>query len=141
MRFLKYFLLFMLSLVVGCSAIKKRELMTPEIDVHSVYSESTVDDVQKAIIDACNNRGWKVVNKTDSQIDASLNVFNKHYVFVKIVYSTKEIKILYKDSINMLYTPKDKPKIHRSYNTWVSYLAEDIKKFLTIISNTHYKKK
>ncbi len=142
MRIFKFFLLvFIFSLVLGCSKVRQKEIMTPMIAVDSVYSGSTEDDVQKAIIYACSNRGWKIENKTNTQIDASIIVRNRHHVAVNIPYSQKEVKIVYKESTNMLYKPGDKPRIHRNYNTWVNYLAEDIKKYLTNIANTRVVKK
>lgn len=123
----------MLCLAAGCT---KKAVMTPEINVAARYAGLSAHEVKTAIIEACTARGWKIDAQTETQIDASITVRGKHFVAVRIPYSAQSVKIEYRDSSNMSYTPGNTPKIHRNYNNWVDYLNRDIHARLTAISNS-----
>lgn len=131
------FIILMLCLAIGCT---KKAIMTPEINVGTRYEGLSSQDVKTAIIEACIGRGWKIDSQTDTQVDASITVRGKHFVAVRIPYSVQSVKIEYKDSTNMRYTPGETPKIHRNYNNWVDYLSRDIHAKLTSISNSRISK-
>lgn len=138
MKFVKtLFLVLALSLAAGCAP---KAIMTPEINVGTHYAGLSSQDVKTAIIEACTGRGWKIDSQTDTQVDASITVRGKHFVAVRIPYSAQSVKIEYKDSSNMRYTPGETPKIHRNYNNWVDYLKRDIHAKLTSISNSRISK-
>lgn len=134
MKFMKVlFLVLMLCLAAGCT---KKAVMTPEINVENRFAGLSARDVKTAIVEACSERGWRIDAETDNRIDASITVRGKHFVAVRIPYSAQSVKIEYRDSSNMRYTPGDTPQIHRNYNNWVDYLRRDIDAALTKISNS-----
>ncbi len=138
MKCIKLFLIvLMITLALGCTKLKQQPLVTPETNVEAMYSGLSANDVQNAIIVACTTRGWKVDKKTKSQIDASILVRGKHYVFVSIPYSSKQVTIKYKDSSNMFYEGGVMPKIHHNYNKWVTNLMQTINLNLLSKSNMH----
>lgn len=131
------FIVLMLCLAVGCT---QKVMMTPEINVGTLYTGMTSQDVEKSILDACIAKGWKIDAKADNYIDASLRIRTKHLIAVHIPYSAQSVRIEYRDSENMRYKAGAKPTIHRNYNNSVDYLIRDIHAKLTSISNSRISK-
>lgn len=127
----------MLCLIAGCT---QKAMMTPEINVDTLYAGMSEQDVEKAVIDACLAKGWKIDAREDGQIDASLRIRTKHLIAVRIPYSAHSVRIEYRDSENMRYKAGSKPTIHRNYNNSVDYLVRDIHARLTAISNSRIAK-
>ena len=90
-------------------------------------SSATLDDVKKAIISGCLEKGWTPVADGDTQIKCSILVHGKHYAEVVIPYSESSFSILYSDSRVLDYNEK-KQRIHRNYNNWVLNLSQSIKR-------------
>ena len=133
----------------GCGQMKVKPISTPELNVATAYSGMSAEDVESAILTACKNRGWKIINQTDDSIDATIHVRGKHSASVCISFSASHVKIDYKDSVNLRYgqyrdlEKEDEdiriPKIHYNYNRWVEYLLLDINSALEKLekSRTH----
>lgn len=85
------------------------------------------DKVERAILTALPNRGWEMLEK-NGQVMTVQNIIRGQYtVVLNIDYSGDEIKIKYVDSTNLDYAKENGVQyIHQSYNTWVSYLRQDI---------------
>lgn len=88
-------------------------------------SSATLDDVKKAIIAGCQQRGWNAVLDGDKQIKCSILVRGRHYAEITIPYSESSYSILYLDSRELDYNEK-KQRIHRNYNGWVIKLSQAI---------------
>lgn len=124
-----------MACLCACSSMKQKPILTPDLQVASVFPGMAEDDVEKAILAACNERGWRIDAAQDGQIEASIHVRNKHHVSVRIPYSAQSVRIEYKESVNMLYDGT-KNVIHRGYNRWVNNLLHDIQTKLTAVSNS-----
>jgi len=123
MKRLLYLVVFALLVFVsvGCS-----KTMMSYHDQNFQYSEGTptLKQVEKAIVIAGARRGWVMDKKRSGVMIGTLNVRN-HMVQVAIKYNTKAFSITYRNSVNMKYNPERKT-IHRSYNTWIMNLRNDI---------------
>lgn len=67
-------------------------------------------------------RGWQMQEVRPGLIRGTL-MLRDHVAVVDIPYDTQRFSIRYADSRNLLY---DGFNIHRNYNSWVQYLANDI---------------
>ena len=85
----------------------------------------TAEDVRRAIIAACAQKGWRPYEQTPGVIEAQLVVRGKHTVIVDIPYTAQNYSIKYKSSTNMEYKA-DSGKIHPNYNKWVNMLNNEI---------------
>jgi len=128
--------MFMAVCVVGCASLKRDPIETQTMDVAASFKGMSRNDVEDSIIKACSEKGWKVDGKSNSVIDASITVRDKHVVAVRIPYTAKSVKIEYKSSTNMLYEEGNPPQIHGNYNRWVRNLLAQIRIKLTELSNT-----
>ena len=85
-------------------------------------STHTQDDVQKAILRACNDRGWSAQVENEGVIQASI-IVRRHSAKVKIQYTNSTVSISYVDSTELKYKGD---RIHRNYNRWVANLYHSI---------------
>ena len=85
-------------------------------------STHTQDDVQKAILRACNDRGWSAQVESEGVIQASI-IVRRHSAKVKIQYTNSTVSISYVDSTELKYKGD---RIHRNYNRWVANLYHSI---------------
>jgi hypothetical protein len=85
-------------------------------------STYTKEEVQQAILTACNRRGWAAQGREEGLIEASILV-RRHRARIEIRYDETKISILYKDSDNLDYR---KGTIHRNYNHWIATLYRTI---------------
>ncbi|MFP3364833.1 hypothetical protein R0J93_14285 [Pseudoalteromonas sp. SIMBA_148] len=79
-------------------------------------------DVEKGILKACIQLGWKCTPLSEGKIKGVLDI-RTHQLTVDIAYDKTAYSINYKDSINLNYNGK---KIHRQYVNWVSNLIRHI---------------
>ncbi len=86
----------------------------------------TQEEVQGAILRACNQRGWSGQVQSEGLILASIIVRN-HSAKVEIKYTNTTISISYADSSELDYRGD---RIHRNYNRWVANLYHTILKEL-----------
>jgi len=82
--------------------------------------------VQKAILAACNSRGWSAQVDSNGVILASIMV-RRHRAKVKIEHTRTTVSISYMDSDELGYSHG---KIHPNYNKWVSNLYHSIQRSL-----------
>jgi hypothetical protein len=85
----------------------------------------TLDQVQKAIIDAGIKQTWIMTPVKPGEMLGEYNV-QSHQIHVLIPYTTKTYSILYKDSSNLRYDPV-KRTIHVNYQKWIERLDNEIK--------------
>jgi hypothetical protein len=85
----------------------------------------TLDQVQKAIIDAGIKQTWIMTPVKPGEMLGEYNV-QSHQIHVLIPYTTKNYSILYKDSSNLRYDP-EKRTIHVNYAKWIERLDNEIK--------------
>lgn len=85
----------------------------------------TLDQVQKAIIDAGIKQTWIMTPVKQGELLGEYNV-QSHQIHVTIPYTTKTYSILYKDSSNLRYDPV-KRTIHVNYAKWIERLDNEIK--------------
>ena len=108
--------------LVGC---KSRTLVTNPIPISIEGLEKP--KVEQAILSALPGRSWEAVEKKGNVITACNLIRGKHIVVVAIDYSGKDIMINYADSTALDYQEEGGVQyIHKNYNTWVSFLRQDI---------------
>ena len=91
----------------------------------STGKELTLEQVQKAIIDAGIKQTWIMTPVKLGEMLGEYNV-QSHQIHVTIPYTTKNYSILYKDSSNLRYDPA-KRTIHVNYQKWIERLDNEIK--------------
>ena len=91
--------------------------------------EPSLDDVQKAIIQAGAGLGWTMAVVKPGEIIGTLNI-RSHQAVVTIPYTSKTYSILYKDSSNLKYNA-EKQTIHQNYTGWIQRLDGAIRSRLT----------
>lgn len=85
--------------------------------------------VKQAIQNAASAKQWEIADEGPGRMLATLRVRGKHFVSTQISYSAEKISLVYKDSINLNYSPgaDGQGLIHPSYNRWVQNLKEAIR--------------
>ncbi|MAE67859.1 MAG: hypothetical protein CMJ18_26695 [Phycisphaeraceae bacterium] len=122
------------SLLVLCCVATGGCRTAALVDPAPIQYESTGSKkTRNAIVRAMANRGWTVQSESSGEIVARNLVRGKHEVVVRITYSRDEVDIAYVSSRNMKYDGSAQT-IHKNYNNWVQFLAEDIRRELTILS-------
>lgn len=115
----------LLVAVMGCRAggqvyeVKDAPIQT------ATGKELTLEQVQKAIIDAGIKQTWIMTPVKSGEMLGEYNV-QSHQIHVLIPYTTKNYSILYKDSSNLRYDP-EKRTIHVNYQKWIERLDNEIK--------------
>ena len=114
-------------LAAGCAG--KGVPMTRSLSVGLVAPPANVAAMERAIETALARRHWSVREKVPGKYTAYLDE-RSHSATVAIVYDATNVRIDYVDSTNLAYENTSGGEvIHRSYNTWVKNLANDIKVF------------
>lgn len=83
-----------------------------------------LEQVRKAIMVGCAERGWIPKKLDGNVIEAVLNI-RAHTVIVTIPYSTGEYKIIYRSSESLTVSDGS---LHRNYKNWVKNLSSSISK-------------
>ena len=115
----------LLVVLTGCRAggqvyeVKDAPIQT------STGKELTLEQVQKAIVDAGIKQTWIMTPVRLGEMLGEYNV-QSHQIHVTIPYTTKNYSILYKDSSNLRYDPV-KRTIHVNYQRWIERLDNEIK--------------
>lgn len=94
-----------------------------------VEASMTMEKMEKCIITAGADLGWKMIKIKPGMFQATINQ-RGHTAVVAIPYSAKKYSILYISSSEGLYAGDG--KIHKSYNTWVRNLDRRIHGKITI---------
>lgn len=90
----------------------------------------TLDQVQKAIIDAGIKQTWIMTPVKPGEMLGEFNV-QSHQIHVLIPYTTKNYSILYKDSSNLKYDEAAQT-IHENYASWIQRLDGAIRSRLSV---------
>lgn len=87
---------------------------------------------KEAVVNALLARGWAVIEETDDQIIADLNV-RSHWAQIGIDIEERAVVISYRNSENLRYTERSDGRIviHNNYLAWVDNLVGDIRTHLT----------
>ena len=115
--------------VVGCRGGGQIYNVKDAPVVTATGKEPSLDDVQKAIIQAGAGLGWAMAVVKPGEIIGTLNV-RSHQAVVTIPYTTKSFSILYKDSSTLKYNA-EKQTIHENYTGWIQRLDGAIRSRLT----------
>jgi hypothetical protein len=120
---MKKILMVLALFVLAVPIVFAAYLVTPEtLDV--TLSARSDEEVEGAIIRACERRKWIPSQRMDNEIVATL--YNRqHTVVVSIAYSKDGYSIAYKDSVNMNYNAR-RHLIHSAYLRWIEILNNDI---------------
>jgi len=89
-----------------------------------------MESIQKAIISAGNELGWRMLPTGPGVITGTFEFKTKHAAVITITYDTKTYTIKYQDSTDLHY---DGTNIHRVYNGWVTSLDRAIRTQLASI--------
>lgn len=125
--------------LVLCTACRKgAPVYNAEVTIQAAVNHASglsQDQVRKAILLACSERGWTAQEVSPGLLEAKLVVRGKHTVYADIPYSASSYAIKYKSSINMEYeTKKDGTHIiHPNYNKWVHLLEQNINNNLALL--------
>jgi hypothetical protein len=99
----------------------------------SIPSDVTQSAAREAVVSALLGRGWVVIDETDDQVIADLNV-RSHWAQIGIDIDSDEnvILISYRDSDNLRYQERSDGRIviHSGYLGWVDNLVGDIRSHL-----------
>ena len=106
----------------GLAACTSKPLLQPEVKLPAEPEYSQVQ-LQQAIISALEARRWQVERVEPRQIQASINVRQRHLARISIDYSPFGFLIRYRDSQGLEY---EDGKIHRNYNRWANSLRAEI---------------
>jgi hypothetical protein len=109
-------------IMAGCGA------GSPVVNIdNSNYFEKSEElaKVETAIRKGAAKKGWRVKKVNSGLLEVSNMIRGKFLVMVEIPYTSKGYKINYKRSTNLKYDAAANT-IHKSYNKWVSALANNI---------------
>ena len=119
----------LLAVIAGCRGGGQLYQVKDAPVVTATGKEPSLEEVQKAIIQAGAALGWTMALVKPGEILGTLNV-RSHQAVVSIPYTSKSYSILYKDSNNLKYDA-DKQTIHENYTGWIQRLDGAIKSRLT----------
>jgi hypothetical protein len=119
----------LISVIAGCRSGGQLYQVKDAPVVTATGKEPSLEEVQKAIIQAGAALGWTMAVVKPGEILGTLNV-RSHQAVVSIPYTSKSYSILYKDSSNLKYDA-DKQTIHENYTGWIQRLDGAIKSRLT----------
>ncbi len=116
-----------LILVMATGCVTRSQMVTP---TSQITEELNPQQIEKAIVTACNKIGWHTKKTDDQTLRATIVVRGKHTIVVDIPYTTEEYSINYVSSINMDAKGNE---IHPNYNKWVNNLSRHINENLALI--------
>ena len=109
-------------IIVGCGA----GAPVVNIDNSKFFEKSEkLSKVETAIRKGASKKGWRVKKVKSGLFEVSNMIRGKFLVMVNVAYTSKGYKLTYKRSTNLKYNASANT-IHRSYNKWVSALANNI---------------
>lgn len=115
----------MLVVVAGCRGAGQIYNIKETPVATATGTELTMEQVQKAIVEAGLSLRWIMAPDKPGHILATQNA-RSHTAIVDIDYTTKSYSITYKDSVNLKYNA-DKQTIHEAYSGWIRNLDNAIK--------------
>ncbi|WP_245391411.1 hypothetical protein [Sulfurospirillum barnesii] len=115
---------------VGCTAAPIYNVESNSV-VSNNETNTSLKDVEKAIIRAGAGLGWVMKKVEDGKIQGVLTL-RKHVAVVVINYNTKAYSIQYQDSTALDFNPAENT-IHKNYNTWIQNLNKAIQVQLSML--------
>lgn len=125
---LKYVFPLLFLLLSGCTSRPVFNVTNEYVPTLPNGSYATVDQVEKAILSAAYDRGWKPRLIEPGLIEARIEV-RSHSAIVDIPYTDKFYDIRYRESSNLNYSDGS---IHKNYNKWIRNLSSSIQKQLSL---------
>ncbi len=119
--------LMLFILITATACVVKTKIQSPS---YPVATHIATNEVEKAIMTACLEIGWKAKKIEANIVRATIIVRGKHTIVVDIPFSNSSYKINYVSSINM--DDDGKGHIHPNYNKWVDNLARHINQNLAL---------
>ena len=113
-------------LLISCSLAPVLNLDNEILPAKLGSEPYTQEEVQNAILRACNRRGWSAQVQDDGAILASIMV-RTHRAKIEIRHTNSTISISYVDSEGLEYS---RDQIHSNYNRWVANLYRTIQREL-----------
>ncbi|NVJ66728.1 MAG: hypothetical protein HWE16_09570 [Gammaproteobacteria bacterium] len=110
-----------LALITACKSL----VPVMDINNHAVVKESSLQNVEKAILAGAATRGWTPRVVKPGHITASINVRSKHQAVVDIFYTAQDYSIKYNQSYGLKYDASSR-EIHPNYNNWMVHLKNSI---------------
>ncbi|MBN1839261.1 MAG: hypothetical protein JW802_04365 [Campylobacterales bacterium] len=130
----KFKMLFIAALAtlafVGCTAAPVQNINNTAVAMNST-NKATVQEVERAIIQAGGSLGW-VMKKVNSGKIQGVLTLRKHVAVVLITYNANEYSITYQDSTALDYNPAENT-IHKNYNGWIQNLNKAIQVQLSML--------
>jgi hypothetical protein len=111
--------------VGGCYVAPINNITNAPVEINTTQAQ-----VEKAILQAGKNIGWRMNKVSNGLIEATLRR-RAHIAQIEIKYNDKTYSITYKDSYNLNY---DGENIHGHYNGWVENLNRRINYYLHLNS-------
>ncbi len=119
--------LMLFVLISSTACVVSSKIQTPN---YPVATHIETNQVEKAIMSACMEIGWRAKKLDANTVRATIVVRGKHTVVVDIPFSNSSYKINYVSSTEM--DADGKGNIHPNYNKWVNNLARHINKNLAL---------
>ena len=113
-----------LALLVGCGTAPVRN-----VDSAMIAGETSIANVEKAIVRAGSGLGWMMSKKSDGHILGKL-ALRSHLAVVDITFNKSSYSINYVNSEGLKYSGG---KIHTNYNGWIENLEKAINIQLSIL--------
>jgi PBP1b-binding outer membrane lipoprotein LpoB len=111
----------------GCSATQQPLYNVQNSSVQTFDGRKlTAAQVEKAILQAGVQRGWRMQKVKDGLITGTL-VVRTHSAVIEVKYNSSSYSITYKNSTDLNY---DGVNIHKNYNSWVRNLDNSIQLYL-----------
>ena len=114
------------ALLISCTMAPILNLDNENLPTKLDGEPYTQEQVQRAILRACNHRGWSAQVQADGAILASI-IVRTHRAEIEIRHTNSSISISYVDSEGLDYRHD---QIHRNYNRWVTNLYHTIQREL-----------
>ena len=115
------------GLAAGEAAARTRMIHNVVASPLPALNGATMKQISRAIVVAGSRRGWAIRPVGRGRLIATLHI-RSHMAEVTITHTRRTFSITYKRSHNLLYRKDGKTEyIHRNYNSWIQFLARDIR--------------
>jgi hypothetical protein len=125
----RFWLFAIFILALGVAACQHPEVVNVDRAPLNAPPSATLNDIERAILNAGTKRGWLMRAEAPGHIVAT-HSRGSHSATVDIFFDTQTYSIMYKDSANLDYGDG---RIHGTYNRWVEYLKQDIALYVQTI--------
>jgi hypothetical protein len=115
-------IIFVVVAVLAIAACKGHLVHNPKNSIPASAQGLPLEQIEGAIIDAAQGRGWRLERVASGHLMATQRVPNVEAV-IDIRFNQQSYEIQHKSSIGM---SAENGTIHSRYNSWVQYLERDI---------------